>query len=201
MLDIAEGRSVLMKYAIAMAGISIAFSVIASDGASAEPVLMLNEPRDVAMAEYSCRWADDEIKADEYLIKSFKCSESELCQRALEINAACKVGGSVREVRAFHTKLLTQFASNPQCAITIMRLSDEKSQTAINNDLEAHKRANWQLNLDFIPGATKQAWTLWPYEPGKGISAARELEGEGDPGQIARDVCTIMTRSGAKILN
>jgi hypothetical protein len=116
-----------MKYAIAIAGISIAFSTIASDGASAEPVLMLNEPRDVAMAEWSCRWADDEIKADEHLIKSFTCSKSELCQRALDISVACKVAGPVREVRAFHTKLLTQFASNPQCAITIMRLSGEKT--------------------------------------------------------------------------
>jgi hypothetical protein len=137
MLDIAKGRSALMKYAIAIAGISIAFSTIASDGASAEPVLMLNEPRDVAMAEWSCRWADDEIKADEHLIKSFTCSKSELCQRALDISVACKVAGPVREVRAFHTKLLTQFASNPQCAITIMRLSGEKTPTAIDNDAEA----------------------------------------------------------------
>lgn len=90
MLDIAKGRSALMKYAIAIAGISIAFSTIASDGASAEPVLMLNEPRDVAMAEWSCRWADDEIKADEHLIKSFTCSKSELCQRALDISVACR---------------------------------------------------------------------------------------------------------------
>jgi len=183
-----------MKYVMAAA--SIAFSV----GASAEPVLMLNEPRDVGTAEYSCRWAEEEIKSDQYLIKAFKCGESELCQRAIEINAACKVGGPVREVRAFHSKLLAQFASNPQCAITIMRLSDDKSETAGNNNLEAFKRANWELNLGFRPGATKQEWALWPHEPGKGVIGAGLLEGEGDPAQIARDVCTIVTRSGAKIV-
>jgi hypothetical protein len=102
-------------------------------------------------------------------------------------------------VQAFHSKVLAQFASNPQCAITIMRLSDDKSDAAINNNLEAHKRANWELNLSFTPGATKQAWALWPYRSGS-ISGA-VLEGEGDAGQIARDVCTIVTRSGAKILN
>jgi hypothetical protein len=82
-----------------------------------------------------------------------------------------------------------------------MRLSDDKSQTAIKNNLEAFKRVNWELNLSFTPGAIKQGWALWPYEPGKGITAAGVLEGEGDPAQIAKDVCTIVTRSGAKIIN
>jgi hypothetical protein len=170
-------------------------------GALAEPVLMLNEPRDIGSAGYSCDWAEREIKSSQYLIKAFKCGESELCQRALDINTACKVHGPAGEVQAFHSKLLAKFASNPQCAITIMRVSDDKSQTATNNNLEAHKRANWELNLSYTPGAAKQGWTLWPHEPGKGISAAKELEGEGDPGQIAKDVCTIVTRSGAKISN
>jgi hypothetical protein len=79
-----------------------------------------------------------------------------------------------------------------------MRLSDDKSQKAINNNLEAHKRANWELTLGFRPGATKQEWALWPL---KDVPDAGVLEGEGDPGQITRDVCTIVTRSGAKIIN
>jgi hypothetical protein len=63
------------------------------------------------------------------------------------------------------------------------------------------KKANWELNLGFRPGASRQEWALWPYHDGT-ISKPKELlEGEGDPAQIARDVCTIMTRSGAKILN
>jgi hypothetical protein len=107
-----------------------------------------------------------------YLIKAFKCGESELCQRAIDIDAACKVGGPIREVRGFHSKLLAQFASNAQCAITVMRLSDDKSETATKNNLEAYKRANWELNLGFTPGAMKQTWALWPWEPGKGISPA-----------------------------
>jgi hypothetical protein len=141
-----------MKYVMAV----IAFSMVGSTAALAEPVLMLNEPRDVEMAKYSCDWAAEEIKSSQYLIKAFKCGESELCQRAIDINAACKAIGPVREVRGFHSQLLAQFASNPQCAITIMRLSDEKSDKAINNNLEAYKRANWELNLGFTPGATKQ---------------------------------------------
>jgi hypothetical protein len=187
-----------MKYIIAVA---IAYSVVAADGACAEPVLMLDEPRDIGSAEYSCRWAEWQLKDNQYLIKAFKCGEYELCQRALDINAACKVGGPVREVRGFHSKLLAQFASNAQCAITIMRLSDDKSETATKNNLEAYNRANWELSLSFTPGATKQGWALWPWEPGKGISPAPVLEVEGDPAQIAKDVCTIVTRGGAKILN
>jgi hypothetical protein len=60
-----------------------------------------------------------------------------------------------------------------------MRLSDDKSETAINNNLEAFKRANWELNLGFRPSATKQDWALWPYQSGSIVGAA--LEGEGDP--------------------
>jgi hypothetical protein len=80
-----------------------------------------------------------------------------------------------------------------------MRLSDDKSDKAVNNNSEASKRANWELNLGFAPGATKQDWALWPYQSGHIVGDA--LEGEGDLAQIARDVCTIVTRSGAKIVN
>ena len=104
-----------MKYVIAAAGISIAFTA----GAWAEPVLMLNEPRDIESAQQSCHWAEDEIKSVQHSYKSLKCGDFEECQRASEINATCKVRGPASDVRAFHSKLLAQFASNPQCAITI----------------------------------------------------------------------------------
>ena len=112
---------------------------------------MLNEPRDINMAKYSCSWAESEIKRSSHLIKANMCGDSELCQRALDINAACKVIGPAPEVRSFHTKLLTQFASTARCSIEIMRLSDDKSDTAIKNNLEANRRANWKLNLGFSP--------------------------------------------------
>jgi hypothetical protein len=169
-------------------------------GASAEPVLMLNEPRDIGAADYSCGWAEGELKSSQHLLKTFQCGQFELCDRAMKINAACKVPGHVAEVRGFHGKVLAQFASNAQCAITIMRLSDDKSDKAIKNNLEAFKQASWELNLGFTPGATRQDWALWPRQSGD-ISSGTALEGEGDAGQIAKDVCTIVTRSGAKIIN
>src|SRR5690348_6724926 len=98
-----------MKHNLGLAGLTAAVAVMASSAWS-EPVLMMNEPRDVSMAKYSCTWAENEIKSDQYLIKAFKCGESELCQRAVEINASCKVTGPAAEVRAFHSKLLAQFA-------------------------------------------------------------------------------------------
>jgi hypothetical protein len=95
------------------------------------------------------------IKQDQYLIKEFRCSEVELCQRALDINAT-KVHGAAADVRDFHSKLLAQFATNSACQITIMRLTEGKSDAEVKNDLEAFRRANWELNLGFRPGATKQ---------------------------------------------
>jgi hypothetical protein len=158
---------------------------ISSGAACADPVLMLDEAWSVGAAKYSCTWAT-----------TFKCNESELCQRAIDINAACKVHGPAVEVQAFHNKLLAQFASNPQCTISIVRFTDDKSDAA---KLEVFKQANWQLNIDFIPGAAKHNWRLSPLQSQEVIGGP--LEGEGDPEQIARDVCTIMTHRGAKILN
>ena len=48
-----------MKHVMA----AVAFFIVASAGALAEPVLMLNEPRDVTMAKYRCDWAANEIKS------------------------------------------------------------------------------------------------------------------------------------------
>jgi hypothetical protein len=170
-----------MKFVVAVAVILIA----ASAEASAEPVLMLNEPRDVISAESSC------------LVAGMQTASGGVVD--VDVNAACKVSGPVAEVRAFHSKLLAQFASNAQCAIRIMRLGDEKSDKEISNNLEALKSANWELNLGFRPGSSKQQWALWPYQ--SGMPTGTVLEGEGDPAQITRDVCTIITRRGAKILN
>jgi hypothetical protein len=135
-----------------------------------EPVLVLNEPRDTFMAKDACEKA-----------ASFKTSPS-----FIDINATCTVSGPVAAVREFHAKLLTLFATNPQCRITIMQ----------NDDL---KRGNWELNLGFKPGAAKQYWAMWPMQDGKTLP--NWLEGEGNASQIVHDVCAIMTRSGAKILN
>jgi hypothetical protein len=185
---------------IAMVMLAVALSINTADTVRAEPVLMLNEPRDLTSAKYSCDWAANEIKQDQYLMKEFRCSEVELCQRALDINATCKVRGAAADVREFHSKLLTQFAITPQCQISITRLTDGKSGAEVTNDLEAFKRADWELNLAFTPGAAKQEWALWPMKSGN-IQPGGPLQGEGDVRQIARDVCTILTRSGAKILN
>jgi hypothetical protein len=187
-----------MTYSVTMQALVIALC-LASSEACADPVLMLNEPRDIVAAQYSCDWAAGEIKSYDYLIKAFQCSQVEQCQRAMDINATCKVSGPAMAVRAFHSKLLAQFASNPQCSISIRRLGDDKSNAADTNNLEAYKQANWELNLNFAAGAAKQSWTLWPWQNGQIVT--RPLDGEGDPGQIARDVCTIMTHGGAKILN
>lgn len=177
----------MTKYAFLAAQIAIAFSVIATDEASAESVLMLNEPRDIISAETACHIAGMQI------------SPSVPHVLDADLNAVCKVSSPGAEVRAFHSKLLAQFASNTKCSITIIRLTDDKSDAAVKSDLEAFHRANWELNLGFRPGATKQQWALWPYQ--SGMPTGTVLEGEGDPAQIARDVCTIVTRTGAKILN
>jgi hypothetical protein len=178
----------------------VTLAAVHATDAMAEPVLMLNEPRDIYSAKHSCDWAEGEIKHFQYLIKTFHCAENDLCQRAIEVSAACKVTGADADVRAFHRQLLAQLASNSQCAISIVRLTDGKTTAEVQSDLDAFKKANYELNLGFRPGASKQNWALWPYQSGN-INSAGLLEGEGDPAQIARDVCTIMTRSGAKVLN
>jgi len=92
-----------MKHAIAATRIAVVFCVLVSEGALAEPVLMLDEARDISTAQYSCEWAANEIKGYDYLIKAFQCNENDLCRRAIETNAARKVSGPVADVRAFHS--------------------------------------------------------------------------------------------------
>jgi hypothetical protein len=196
----ASGEESQMKWTPAIFWIVLALPAGYTTVAMSEPVLMLNEPRDIFVAQHACTWAEGEIKQDQYLIKSFTCAESDLCQRAIDIKAVCKVTGADADVRGFHRKLLAQFASNSQCAISIVRLTDGKTPAEVQSDAEAFKKASWELNLGFRPGASKQQWALWPHQSGN-INPAGLLEGEGDPAQIARDVCTIMTRSGAKVLN
>jgi hypothetical protein len=119
----------------------------------------------------------------------------------MDINAACKVGGPIAEVQGFHSKLLTELARNPNCDIAVMRLTDGKTDPELKNNSDALRRANWELNLNFAPGLTKQSWTLWPHKDGEIDTKSSTMEGEGDASQIAHDICTIITRRGAKILN
>jgi len=55
----------MRKVVLSLTLLSGAYSVLAFDGASAQPILMLNEPRDVDMAKYSCGWAEAEIKSSQ----------------------------------------------------------------------------------------------------------------------------------------
>jgi len=160
---------------------------------------MLDEPRDISVAIESCRWAERKLKQDDYLVKANMCGQSKFCRRALDINAVCKTSGPEADTRQFHSRLLAQFASNVQCQIAIVRLTERKSDSDSRKNLEIFKQATWDLNLNFTPGAAKQGWALWPYQSGSIVGSA--LEGEGDPRQIATDVCTIVAGRGAKIRN
>ena len=123
-----------MKLIIIVTGLAMALSAIASDIGLAEPVLMLNEPSDVSMAQYSCQSAADEIKSDQYLIKAFRCGEVELCQRAIDINAACKVSGPAAVVQEFYisfwpSSLPMLNAQSRSCVLT-----EGKSDAEVKND-------------------------------------------------------------------
>ena len=162
----------------------------------AEPVLLLNEPHDIFMAEHFCSWAEGELRDHDYLVKHFTCSKRESCKRALDINAVCEASGPEADVRQFHSRLLTQFASNPQCQVSIVHLTGLPE----GKDVEAMRAATWELNLDFTPGAAKQSWALWPHRSGE-IVAEAPMEGEGDARQIAIDVCNDVAGKSTKIGN
>ena len=157
----------------------------------------LNEPHDIFMAQHSCNWAEGELRDHEDLVKDVTCSKHESCKQALDINAVCKASGPEANVRQFHSRLLAQFASNPQCQISIARLTDNPEGKAV----EAMHAATWELNLDFTPGAAKQSWALSPYRTGAPIAEEDLMEGEGDARQIAIDVCNDVAGKSAKTGN
>jgi hypothetical protein len=106
---------------------------------------------------------------------------------------ACSVDPAV-EAMNFEDRLATQLAANRQCSgvfIAKYRGRNFDYDKTIMDTLQ--KRPHWTLIIDYIPGQVTQLWWLR-------LEGGPHTQGEGDPKEIAGNVCSMVTERGAKIL-
>ncbi len=106
---------------------------------------------------------------------------------------ACSVDPAA-EALNFEDRLATQLTANRYCSgvfIAKYRGRNFDHDKTIMDSLQT--RPHWTLIIDYIPGHQTQSWWL-RFEGGP------HAQGEGDPKEIAGNVCSILTEWGAKIL-
>jgi hypothetical protein len=98
------------------------------------------------------------------------------------------------EALNFEDRLATQLAANRECSgvfIAKYRGSNFDHDKTIMDALQ--KRPHWILVINYLPGRQTQSWWLR-------LEGGPHTEGEGDPKEIAGDVCSTLIERGAKIL-
>jgi hypothetical protein len=106
---------------------------------------------------------------------------------------ACSVDPAA-EAMNFEDRLATQLAANRQCSGVFVAKYRGRNFDHDKTTMDAlQKRPHWTLIIDYIPGQETQSWWLR-------LEGGPHTQGEGDPKEIAGNVCSILTERGAKIL-
>jgi hypothetical protein len=108
---------------------------------------------------------------------------------------ACQARDPVVDVRDFEDRLTAYMAIDPQCkGVRFVRRYTGFPSGTNDSAFDVMQRGRyWMLDLNYTPGAKKQQWELDRLKP------STHAKGEGDPKEIARNVCTIATSRGAKL--
>ena len=171
--------------------VGVVFTADAQSGA--EPVVVLDDRWNVDYAKDSCDSAIRWNKENSALVAQIGCDSVTSCPEMTPVVDACRFD-PVGNLNNFETELVTQFATNAHCkGIQIATYKGPKEPNPPGDT--AMRGPHWSLSLDYIPGARKQAWAM-DNSQNLGIT-----KGEGEPKEIAEAVCSIVTQSGAKILN
>jgi len=126
--------------------------------------------------------------------RAARCEKVANCTFYLPILNACNEGDIARQVHSHDDEVTSRMAGNPQCAgISIAQYDGPKTSMgkAIS---DAMKTPHWTLSFDYTPGAKTQKWDMI-----HSITSAY-AKGEGDPKEIATNVCVAATGRGANIL-
>lgn len=159
-----------------------------------KPVIVLDGWWNADYSKNICVRANAWHEESATLISRVGCDKVTSCLEMMPIVEAC-VLDPVQDVRKFEDKLATEFAANPECSsvqFVHFKSSDDKNKAAS----DAFQKQHWFLGLDYRPGAGKQQWWM---ERSPDHSA--HTQGEGNPNEIARKVCTIVNQRGATIAN
>jgi hypothetical protein len=161
---------------------------------TAKPVVVLDGWWNADYAKTRCETVNKWHRENAALISQVGCDKVTSCQEMMPVVEAC-VLDSAQEVRTFEDKLATEFAASPDCrSVQFVRFKNPDDQKETVSD--AFRNKHWLLGLDYIPGAEKQQWWM---ERSPDHNA--HMQGEGNPNEIARKVCNIVTQKGATIAN
>jgi len=143
-------------------------------------------------ARDGCEHASGWYNENRALIAQFGCASVTACTDMMPIVQSCQLHDPVAEVRDFEDRLVTYLSVDPECkGVHFTRYSGPNGNNS--GAADAMKvEGRWTLFLDYVPGAARQAWQLNRKAP--------EIftKGEGDPKEIAKSICAIVTGRGAK---
>jgi hypothetical protein len=172
--------------------VGVVFTADAQSGA--EPVVVIDDWWNVDYAKNSCVSAMQWDKENSTLVAQVGCDSVTSCPEMTPVVDACRFD-PVGNLNNFETELLAQFASNAHCRE--VQIATYKGPKEPNPSVDTAMRGpHWFLSFNYIPGARKQSWTMNQSEHLTAITS-----GEGEPKEVAEMVCSIVTQSGAKILN
>jgi hypothetical protein len=107
------------------------------------------------------------------------------CEQREHLNVPQCDGDPTSEVKDYQRQIATAFAANPTCHGFRMIGAIERFNS---EDLLA---SQWQLMLDYEPGASKQSWSVV-----KQKSLAVVAEGTDGPKETVSTLCAILSHKG-----
>jgi hypothetical protein len=145
-------------------------------------------------AKNACSSAAAWYKQNSALIAQLGCNGVTSCQEQSSVIDACRFDPSGGVV-AFQHAIATEVASNPAChGVNFVQFSDPRhTNSAVKS---AVKSKHWWLQLDFVPGASAQSWSLLRRD-----KQATYTEGAGTAKDIAAKVCAIAGTAGGNVAN
>jgi hypothetical protein len=157
------------------------------------PVVVLNGWWNVDYAKNGCESANKWHQENAALISQVGCDQVASCRELMPIVEACALG-VVEDVRRFENDLTTEFAANAECrSVQFVYFSGPDNTNKMVSD--AMKKQHYLLMLYYKPGARKQQWSM------KRSDQSDLTQGEGNPEEIAKKVCSIAKEQGAKLAN
>jgi hypothetical protein len=159
-----------------------------------ELVVVLQGWRNAEHAEQVCQRARTWQQQNRSRIAEVGCQSVAGCQEMTPLITRCH-NNPIGDLRSFEDELLARAAADPKCkGVRMLRVSDRNNPDP--GARAALDKPHWQLALDYQPGDSNQRWSITDH-----ASRATFPKGEGNPAQIAADICAIVIERGTKLLN
>ena len=153
---------------------------MASASAADETIVVLDRGRSESIAKERCSNAGDFFNRNQSEIKRAGCAKVAGCSELKSTFDACAAvpSGGVVE---FEDRVAAQFKADPICKGARLIL-----------DAANYPGPHWKMNIDYVPGAPKQAWSL------RANDSASLIVDDGNPKQIAEQLCFILVDRGVR---